>query len=124
MARIDVACRNTTATASTPAAADRAWRPRRSTPSERRPHLAFGVNSLDRLETQVPRHERFGRPGMKIIQVRAVAAADRNDVAKALGGYDRRAYAFSLGDGVDDGGAAVNEEGHVAALRVRSRALG
>ena len=79
---------------------------------KRRPHPALGVDPLGDFKAQVPRHKRFRHLGVKIVEVRTIAATDRDHVAKTRGGDDRRSHAFALGDGVNDGGAAMNEERH------------
>ncbi len=107
------ACRKTTATASTPAAAIALATASIESRKSGVLTLPFGVNPLGSLKAQMPRHKRFRRLGVQIVKVRAVAAADGDHVAKSLGGYDRRPHAFPFGDGVDHGGAAVNEERHL-----------
>jgi hypothetical protein len=80
---------------------------------KRHAHLALCVDTLGDFEAQMPRHERFARRGMKIVKVGTIAAADRDDVAKAFSRDQRRAHTLSLGDGVDHCRSAVNEKRNI-----------
>ena len=86
---------------------------------ERLDLVSLRVDPFAHLEAAAARHEgdRFLEP--QVVHVGAIAPSDLQDVAKALRCDERRAHAFALGDGVDDGGAAVHEEGHVARLDTR-----
>ena len=77
---------------------------------KRHAHIALCVDTLGDFKAQMPRHERFARRGMKIVKVGTIAAADRDDIAKAFGRDQRRAHTLSLGDGVDHRRSAVNEK--------------
>ena len=83
---------------------------------ERLDLVSLRVDPFAHLEAAAARHEgdRFLEP--QVVHVGAIAPSDLQDVAKALRCDERRAHAFAFGDGVDDGGAAVNEEGYVARL--------
>ena len=51
---------------------------------------------------------------MKIVKIGTVAAADRDDIAKAFGRDQCRAHALALGDGIDHGRPAVDEKRYLA----------
>ena len=76
---------------------------------ERRDDVAPRIHALAHFQTQAARHERRGRGRVKVVEVRTVAAPDLEDIAESRGGHERRFHALAFGDGVDDGGAAVNQ---------------
>ena len=81
---------------------------------ERRPHLARPVDPLGHLETQLARNQRRLAMEAQIERLRAVAAADLQQVAKALGGEQRSLGADALQQRVDDERGAVLDEARLA----------
>ncbi len=78
--------------------------------AHRRPDRAVGDDALVDLEAQRALDQRHVLLEEKIVRVRPVDAADLVNVAKALGGEQRRLGAGALQQRVDGDGRAVKEE--------------
>src|SRR6266852_7904322 len=76
---------------------------------ERFEHLARGEHTFVDLPGQVPRNERPVPAEKKVVGLGAVAPADEVDVARAAGDDEPGLRAFSLDQGVDGGGRAVDQ---------------
>jgi hypothetical protein len=76
--------------------------------------LAPGVDAFANLEAIPAAHNRRFFFEAKIIEIGAIPASDLQHVAKACRSDKGRFGALALGDDVDNGGAAVDEEPHLA----------
>ena len=72
------------------------------------------VHALGHREAQRPRHQRLGLLDREVVLVVAALVGDIEDVAKALGGQQRRARAAPLDHGVGGKRRAVHEHSDVA----------
>ena len=71
----------------------------------------IGIQTLGYLEAPFAGHEGVWRVEVQVVEVRAVAAPDRQHVTEAACGDQRRAHALAFGDRIDDRGAAMHELG-------------
>ena len=76
--------------------------------------LALGVDSFADLEAVPAAHKWRFFLEAKIVEIGTIPASYLQHVAKTGRGDERRFGALALGDDIDNGGAAVNKEPHLA----------
>jgi hypothetical protein len=87
---------------------------------ERHERFAQSIQSLGHLEPQIARHERRRLRVEQVVDLGAVAAAQLEHVAEALGRDQADARALLLHDGVDHGRRAMDDRRQIRQIEPQS----